>query len=89
MTIKTLTAVAALSAALCGPVLAQGARERGPGNHGPVHALRNFRGAYNQAPVSGPFDAVPAPRADWGVEGFGRDPSQVGGVDPSLRPSGS
>jgi len=89
MTIKTLTAVAVLSAALSGPVFAQGARERGLGYHGPAHALRNFRGAYNQAPVSGPFDAVPAPRADWGVEGFGRDPSQVGGVDPSLRPSGS
>jgi hypothetical protein len=89
MTIKTLTAVVVLSAALSGPVFAQGARERGPGNHGPAHALRNFRGTYNQAPVSGPFDAAPVSRDGWGVEGFGRDPSQVGGVDPSLRPSGS
>ena len=89
MTIKTLTAVVVLSAALSGPAFAEGARERGPGNHGPAHALRNFRGAYNQAPVNGQLYAAPVPQDGWGVEGFGRDPSQVGGVDPSLRPSGS
>jgi len=53
-----------------------------------------FRRAYNQ--VTGPADVVTPPiHYNWenygyGAYGFGgRDPSQVGGVDPSLRPSGS
>jgi hypothetical protein len=89
MTIKTLTAVAVVSAALSGPVFAQQASKRAPGHHAQAHDLRNFRGVYNQAPVNGPLYVAPGPRDGWSVEGFGRDPSQVGGVDPSLRPSGS
>ena len=48
-----------------------------------------FRRAYNQ--VTGPADVVVPPiRYNWDNRGFGgRDPSQVGGEDPSLRPSGS
>jgi hypothetical protein len=48
-----------------------------------VHkTYRDFRGAYNQV-------NMPAPR---NIENFGfggRDPSRVGGEDPSLNPSGS
>jgi hypothetical protein len=49
-----------------------------------------FRRAYNQ--VTGPVDVAPVVRYNWDAYGFGwggRDPSQVGGQDPSLRPSGS
>jgi hypothetical protein len=51
----------------------------------------HFRRAYNQ--VTGPVEAAPVVRYyNWDAYGFGfggRDPSQVGGQDPSLRPSGS
>jgi hypothetical protein len=51
----------------------------------------HFRRAYNQ--VTGPVNVAPVVRYyNWDAYGFGfsgRDPSQVGGEDPSLRPSGS
>lgn len=50
----------------------------------------NFRGSYNQ--LSGPSYAIPQTRAGRNIENFGfsgRDPSRVGGWDPSLNPSGS
>ena len=49
-----------------------------------------LRRAYNQ--FNGPVDATPLARYNWDTSGFsygGRDPSRVGGEDPSLRPSGS
>lgn len=50
----------------------------------------HFRRAYNQ--VTGPVVVAPVVRYNWDAYDFGfggRDPSQVGGQDPSLRPSGS
>lgn len=80
--IKTLGAVVILSAAVATPVFAQ------PSHHGRVHDLRNFRGVYNQ--FNGPSYAAPLDRSDTNGFGFsGRDPSWVGGKDPSLNPSGS
>jgi hypothetical protein len=78
---KTLSAVIILSAAVATPVFAQ------PGHHG----RSNYRGAYNQ--LNGPSYAAPGTSEEQrNIENFGfsgRDPSRVGGEDPSLRPSGS
>ena len=49
-----------------------------------------FRRAYNQ--WNGPVVVTAPERYNWETNGFsfgGRDPSRVGGEDPSLRPSGS
>jgi hypothetical protein len=46
--------------------------------------------AYNQ--MTEPFYAAPQTQGERNIENFGfsgRDPSRVGGEDPSLRPSGS
>ena len=78
--IKTLTAVIILSTAVATPVFAKG---------GTYHN-RSFRGAYNQ--MTEPSFAVPRSQAERNIENFGfsgRDPSRVGGWDPSLHPSGS
>ena len=52
------------------------------------HVRRSdYRGAYNQANES--FYAIPQTRAGRNMENFGfsgRDPSRVGGEDPSLNP---
>jgi hypothetical protein len=50
----------------------------------------DFRQAHNQ--WNGPFDATPQTGYHSGTRGFGfsgRDPSRVGGQDPSLNPSAS
>jgi hypothetical protein len=78
--LKTLSAAIILSAAVATPVIAQPAH----------HARANYRGAYNQ--ITEPSYAVPSTQAERNIENFGfsgRDPSRVGGEDPSLRPSGS
>ena len=75
--VKTLSTVMLLSAALATPAFAHATK------HG--HAT-NFRGAYNQ--VMTPSDS----QGQVNLESFGfsgRDPSRVGGWDPSLHPSGS
>ena len=49
-----------------------------------------FRRAYNQ--WNGPVVVTPPARYNWDANGFGfgaRDPSRVGGEDPSFSPSGS
>jgi hypothetical protein len=99
---KTLSAVIILSAAVATPVFAQDAGVLGPGSPyglepqpGPTYHRRaydrwNYRGAHNQ--LNGPFYATPRTRDGWNMENFGfsgRDPSRVGGEDPSLHPSGS
>lgn len=86
MNMRTLSVVALVTAAVSSPVFAQDVDGSAPQK--PAHALRHYRGAYNQ--VQGP--ALVAPRA--GVnEGWsaGRDfdPSRVGGLDPDFKPSGS
>jgi hypothetical protein len=92
---KTLTANI-LSAAIASPVLAQDAGMPKPIHHGRAYDQRHFRGAYDQ--LNGPFHAAPRTFAAPGTldrvdtEGFGfggfsgRDPSRVGGEDPSLNP---
>jgi hypothetical protein len=88
--LKTLSAIALISAAIAPPVFAQDAI--GPG-HGlklkPVTNYRlNYRRAYNQSHA--PFYARPPltnlERRNLENFGFsGRDPSMVGGEDPYLR----
>ncbi|MGA2054077.1 MAG: hypothetical protein ABSG88_02090 [Bradyrhizobium sp.] len=78
--VKTLSAVIILATAIATPALA---REHS-------HAQDRYRGAYNQ--MTEPSVAVPATQAGRNIENFGfsgRDPSRVGGWDPSLNPSGS
>ena len=75
--LKTLSTVTLLSVALATPALAHATKHS--------HAT-NFRGAYNQ---------VMTPSSSQGavdLENFGlrgRDPSRVGGWDPSFNPPGS
>jgi len=79
---KALSAAIILSAAVATPVLAQ------PVHHGRAHD--QFRGTYNQLNV--PSYATPQSEDSRNIENFGfsgRDPSRVGGEDPSLNPSGS
>jgi hypothetical protein len=79
---KALSAVMILSAAIATPAFAQ------PTHHG--RAYDQFRGSYNQ--MTGPAYAVPSSQFERNIENFGfsgRDPSRVGGEDPSLNPSGS
>jgi hypothetical protein len=55
-----------------------------------ARARSDYRRAYNQS--NEPFYAAPQTRAGRNIEDFGfsgRDPSRVGGEDPSLKPSGS
>jgi hypothetical protein len=75
--VKTLSTVMLLSAALATPAFAHATKHS--------HAT-NVRGAYNQ--VMAPADS----QGQANLENFGfsgRDPSRVGGWDPSLHPSGS
>jgi hypothetical protein len=77
---KTLSAVIILATAIATPAFAK--------EHG--RAYDRYRGAYNQ--MSQPSFAVPTTQAGRNIENFGfsgRDPSRVGGWDPSLNPSGS
>ena len=91
---KVLSTLALFSAVTASPAFAQGAGMREPIHHRRAYDQRNFRGAYNQ--LNGPLYTAPyaAPRTldrpDINRFGFdGRDPSRVGGEDPSLNPSGS
>jgi hypothetical protein len=82
--VKALTAVIILSAAVATPVFAK--------EHG--RAYDRYRGAYNQlsVPSYAPSYAVPDAQERRNIENFGfsgRDPSRIGGEDPSLNPSGS
>ena len=79
--IKTLSAVALVTAALSGSVFAQ--EESAPQK--PVHALRHYRGSYNQ--VQDP--AFVAPRAPVNGTSFDRsfDRSRIGDHDPDFNPA--
>lgn len=77
---KALAAVIILSTAVATPVFAK--------QHG--RAYDRYRGAYNQ--LNEPSLAIPQTRSGRNLEDFGftgKDPSRVGGEDPSLKPSGS
>jgi hypothetical protein len=90
---KILSAVAILSTAFAAPVFAQSAIGPGYGSQ----PVTNYRGAYDQT-FRGAYDQSGAPFYRRGltdeerrnVENFGfsgRDPSRVGGEDPSLHPA--
>jgi hypothetical protein len=85
--LKILSAVVILSAAIAAPVLAQDAGVPRP-HHVRVHDQPNFLGAYNQS--NGASYAQPLTNEERrNLENFGfsgRDPSRVGGEDPSLNP---
>ena len=78
--IKTLSAVALVTAALSSPVFAQ--EEGAPQK--PAHALRHYRGSYNQ--VQDP--AFVAPRTPVNGSAFDRsfDRSRIGDHDPDFNP---
>jgi hypothetical protein len=77
--IKTLSAIAILTAAVATPVFAQ------PTHHS--RALDRYRGAYNQ--VNGPSYATPRTHGGRNLENFEFNRSFPGGEDPSNNPSGS
>jgi hypothetical protein len=91
--LKTISAIAVISAAIAGPASAQDAGVIAPayhGHYGRAYDQRNFRGAYDQ--LNGPFYAAPQTDDERNIENFGfsgRDPSRVGGESPWLNPSGS
>ena len=75
--IKTLTALVILSTAVATPVFAKGT----------TYHDQTSRGAYNQ--MTEPSFEVAPTRAERNIQNFGfsgRDPSRVGGWDPSLNP---
>jgi hypothetical protein len=78
MTIKTLSAIAVVTVALASPVFAQDSDVSGSGIHRPTHAVRSFRGSFNQA---GP------PAYGWINDNYGWDRSRVGGRDPDVNPA--
>lgn len=82
MTIKTLSAIALVTAALSSPAFAQDS-DTAPAQK-PVHALRHYRGAYNQ--VQGPAFAVPRASESWNAQS-GFDRSRIGDYDPDLNPA--
>jgi hypothetical protein len=78
--VKTLSALIILATAIATPAIAK--------EHG--RALERYRGAYNQVSES-PY-AIQETRSGRNIENFGftgRDPSRVGGWDPSLNPAGN
>jgi hypothetical protein len=85
---ETLSAMIILSAAIATPVFAQDAGVLQPGSHRaskpqPVANYQsNFRAGFNQ------LNGTPRTQDDSKEKlGFaGRDPSQVGGEDPTFRP---
>ena len=85
MTIKTLSAIALVTAAVSSPVFAQ---ETATPAQKPVHALRHYRGTYNEVQAPG----LVAPRVGaYGDSNYdnGFDRSRIGDYDPSFKPSGS
>jgi hypothetical protein len=86
MTLKTLSAIAILTAALGSPAFAQDSAVDGPAYHKLSHT-RHLRNSYNQAPVSDP-GYFAEPRANNSPDNE-FDRSRVGGLDPDFNPSGN
>jgi hypothetical protein len=84
MMIRTLSAVAIVTATLSGPVFAQ--HEATP--HKSIHALRHYRGTYNQVQEPA-FVAPSAPATGPNFDGRGFDRSWIGDRDPSYSPPGT
>jgi hypothetical protein len=77
--LKTLSAIAILTAAIATPVFAQST------HHHHIRALDRYRGAYNQ--VDGPSYATP--RSGRNLEDVGFDRSFPGGENPDNNPPGN
>ena len=84
MTIKKLSAIVIVSAALVSPALAQDTSLEGTLQK-PSHAQRHLRGAYNQVPSNDFY----APRAGWAAENYTYDHSRPGGQDADNNPAGN
>jgi hypothetical protein len=88
MNIKTLGAVAVVTAAITTSAFAQyGPPVRGPihygkSYYGPAYGMRTFRGVYNQMPGPLIYGDGWVPESIW-------DHSRIGGVDPTIRPCGN
>ena len=84
MTIKTLSAIAVVAAALSSPAFAQEPTVDASVTHKPAYT-RHFRNTYNQAP------GYAAQRAGegWLDEAYGLDRSRPGDRDPDLNPPGN
>ena len=82
MTIKMLSAIAVVTAALSSPVLAQDMT--GDATTHKSHATRHIRNAYNQAPG---FYAGARAGDDWFTEAYGLDHSRPGDRDPDFNPA--
>jgi hypothetical protein len=85
MTIKALTAVAIVTAALASPAFAQDVDQANPQK--PAHVLRHYRSTYNQVQTPN----FVAPRASTGnyFDNESFDRSRIGDRDPDFNPSGS
>lgn len=98
---QSLCTVLILCAIVAAPVFAKNTGVSGPGSrhglkpksgsitrHVRVHHQRYVRGAYSQIQPNDRYD--PDPEFQRNIENFGfsgRDPSRIGGEDPSLHPS--
>jgi len=93
--VQTISAIAIVSAVFAAPAFAQSAI--GPGQVRELQLVTNYRGGFNQKFRSA-YDQSAAPfyrhaltnEERRNVEDFGfsgRDPSRIGGEDPSLHPS--
>jgi hypothetical protein len=85
MNTRILSILALVTAVVSTPVFTQ---EAAAAAQKPVHALRHYRGTYNEVQGTG----IIAPRGGaYGEQHFdaGFDRSRIGDYDPDLKPSGS
>lgn len=87
MTLKTLSAIAILTAALSSPAFAQDSATGGPAFHKQTYT-RHFRNSYNQAPLLSDPGYFATPRASNSPENE-FDRSRIGDQDPDFNPSGN
>ena len=89
MTLKTLSAIAMVTAAFGSPAFAQDRALDGPAYHKPAYT-RHFRNSYDQAPISAPgYYAGPSAGGDSFTGSYGWDRSRIGDRDPDLNPAGT
>jgi hypothetical protein len=86
MTLKTLSAIAILAAALGSPVFAQDISASGVNHRKSSSATRHFRNSYDQAAG---FVAGARAGNDWFTEAYGFDRSRIGDRDPDFNPAGN
>jgi hypothetical protein len=86
MTMKTLSAIAILTASLSSAVFAQDLTTGGTTRHKSPYTTRHFRNAFDQA--SG-FNAGARAGNDWFTEAYGFDRARIGDRDPDFNPAGN